>query len=129
MVIKRHPWRRNISFDNLVFSIVGKVFLAIEQTPLEDGPLKDAIQKMSEKTGFKLDNVYVMDGSKRSTKANAYFTGLGSKKRIVLYDTLINDLTIEEIVAVLAHEIGHYKKKHSLKGTISGLLRSGCKRT
>ncbi len=96
-----------------------------KQTPLEEGSLKTAIKKMSEKTGFKLDNVFVIDGSKRSTKANAYFTGLGSKKRIVLYDTLINDLTIEEIVAVLAHEIGHYKKKHSLKGTISGLLQTG----
>jgi STE24 endopeptidase len=96
-----------------------------KQTPLEEGPLKSAIKEMSDKTGFILDNVYVIDGSKRSTKANAYFTGLGSKKRIVLYDTLINDLSIEEIVAVLAHEIGHYKKKHSLKGTISGLFQTG----
>jgi STE24 endopeptidase len=96
-----------------------------KQTPLEEGPLKTAIREMSQKTGFKLDNVYVIDGSKRSTKANAYFTGLGSKKRIVLYDTLINDLTKEEIVAVLAHEIGHYKKKHSLKGTISGIFQAG----
>jgi len=96
-----------------------------KQTPLEEGPLKDAIQKMSEKAGFKLDNVFVIDGSKRSTKANAYFTGLGSKKRIVLYDTLINDLSIEEITAVLAHEIGHYKKKHVITGTVSGILQAG----
>jgi STE24 endopeptidase len=96
-----------------------------KQTLLEPGPLKTAIKEMSDKTGFKLDNVYVIDGSKRSTKANAYFTGLGSKKRIVLYDTLIKDLTTEEIVAVLAHEIGHYKKKHNLTGTISGLLQAG----
>ncbi len=96
-----------------------------KQTLLEEGPLKEAIRHMSDKTGFKLDNVYVIDGSKRSTKANAYFTGLGAKKRIVLYDTLINDLNIEEIVAVLAHEIGHYKKKHSLKGTVSGLFQAG----
>jgi len=96
-----------------------------KQTLLEEGELKSEIQKMSAKTGFNLDNVYVIDGSKRSTKANAYFTGLGSKKRIVLYDTLINDLSIEEIIAVLAHEIGHYKKKHSLKGTIIGLLQTG----
>jgi len=96
-----------------------------KQTPLEDGDLKTAIKEMSDKTGFKLDNVYVIDGSKRSTKANAYFTGLGSKKRIVLYDTLINDLSTPEIVAVLAHEIGHYKKKHNLSGTVSGILQAG----
>ncbi len=96
-----------------------------KQTPLEDGPLKIAIQEMSEKTGFKLDNVFVMDGSKRSTKANAYFTGLGARKRIVLYDTLVNDLSKEEIVAVLAHEIGHYKKKHTLTGIISGIFQTG----
>ena len=96
-----------------------------KQTPLEEGTLKTEIKKMSDKTGFKLDNVYVMDGSKRSTKANAYFTGLGSKKRIVLFDTLINDLTTEEIVAVLAHELGHYKKKHVLTGTIIGIVQTG----
>ncbi len=96
-----------------------------KQTALEEGSLKNAIREMSAKAGFKLDNVFVIDGSKRSTKANAYFSGLGSKKRIVLYDTLINDLSIPEIVAVLAHEIGHYKKKHSLKGTINGLLQAG----
>ena len=96
-----------------------------KQTALEEGSLKNAIREMSAKAGFKLDNVFVIDGSKRSTKANAYFSGLGSKKRIVLYDTLINDLSIPEIVAVLAHEIGHYKKKHSLKGTINGILQAG----
>lgn len=96
-----------------------------KQTPLADGLLKNAIREMADKTGFKLDNVYVIDGSKRSTKANAYFTGLGSKKRIVLYDTLINDLNTNEIVAVLAHEIGHYKKKHNLSGLISGIILTG----
>lgn len=96
-----------------------------KQTPLEDGPLRNAIQQFSEKVGFKLDNIYVIDGSKRSTKANAYFTGLGSRKRIVLYDTLVNDLTTEEIVAVLAHEIGHYKKKHSRTGIFLGIIQTG----
>lgn len=85
-----------------------------KQTPLEEGELRSEIEKFSEKAGFTLNNIFVIDGSKRSTKANAYFSGLGAKKRIVLYDTLINDLTTEEIVAVLAHEIGHYKKKHTL---------------
>ena len=96
-----------------------------KQTPLEEGELRDAIKNFSKKAGFKLTNIYVIDGSKRSTKANAYFSGLGPKKRIVLYDTLINDLSADEIVAVLAHEIGHYKKKHSLKGIIFSVIPSG----
>lgn len=96
-----------------------------KQTPLEDGELKDAINLFSEKVGFKLDNIYVIDGSKRSTKANAYFSGLGSKKRIVLYDTLINDLSTEEIVAVLAHEIGHYKHKHTLSMIFLSVFQIG----
>lgn len=85
-----------------------------KQTPLEEGELRDEIESFSEKSGFKLDNIYVIDGSKRTTKANAYFTGLGAKKRIVLYDTLMDKMTTQEIVAVLAHEIGHYKHKHTL---------------
>jgi STE24 endopeptidase len=96
-----------------------------KQTPLEDGPLRDAIKEFSKKVGFQLDNIFVIDGSKRSTKANAYFTGLGPKKRIVLYDTLISDLTVEEIVAVLAHEIGHYKMKHSFTNIILGIIQTG----
>jgi len=96
-----------------------------KQKPLEDGPLKDAILEFSNKTSFKLDNIYVIDGSKRSTKANAYFSGIGSKKRIVLYDTLINDLETEEIVAVLAHEIGHYKKKHVFVNMFISILVTG----
>jgi STE24 endopeptidase len=85
-----------------------------KQTPLEEGELRTKIEAFSKQADFDLVNIFVIDGSKRSTKANAYFSGLGSKKRIVLYDTLINELTPDEIVAVLAHEIGHYKKKHTL---------------
>ena len=96
-----------------------------KQTPLEDGELKDAITKFANKVGFKLDNIFVIDGSKRSTKANAYFSGFGAKKRIVLYDTLINDLNTDEIVAVLAHEIGHYKKKHVFINMILSILITG----
>jgi len=96
-----------------------------KQTPLADGDLKDTIRAFSNKAGFLLDNVYVIDGSKRSTKANAYFTGLGRRKRIVLYDTLINDLDKEEIVAVLAHEIGHYKKHHVISGLFFSLMTTG----
>ncbi len=96
-----------------------------KQTPLEDGSLKEKIELFAQKAGFNLANIFVIDGSKRSTKANAYFSGLGSQKRIVLYDTLINDLEEDEIVAVLAHEIGHYKHKHTLKGMVTSLLQSG----
>jgi STE24 endopeptidase len=85
-----------------------------KQTPLGEGELRTEIEKFAVKSGFKLDNIFVIDGSKRSTKANAYFSGLGSKKRIVLYDTLMDKMTVEEIVAVLAHEVGHYKHKHTL---------------
>ncbi len=115
-----------------IFSIVMSMFysewivpLFNKQTPLEEGELRDAIEDFSQKAGFKLDNIYLIDGSKRSTKANAYFTGLGKKKRIVLYDTLVNDLSVPEIVAVLAHEIGHYKKKHTLQGLAISLVSTG----
>ncbi|MDR1542894.1 MAG: M48 family metallopeptidase [Prevotellaceae bacterium] len=87
-----------------------------KQTPLPAGELRDEIELFSKKAGFELKNIYVIDGSKRSTKANAYFTGFGSRKRIVLYDTLIEKMSVKEIVAVLSHEIGHYKRRHTLKG-------------
>ena len=96
-----------------------------KQTPLEKWELRDAIEKFSKKVWFKLDNIFVIDWSKRSSKANAYFSGLWSKKRIVLYDTLIKDLTVEELVWVLAHEIGHYKKKHTLQMLVFATLQTG----
>jgi len=94
-------------------------------TPLAEGELKEEITQYCNKVGFKLDNLFVMDGSKRSSKANAFFSGLGSKKRIVLYDTLANEYSKEEITAVLAHEIGHYKKKHTLTSIIVSILQVG----
>ncbi len=96
-----------------------------KQTPLEEGELRSAIEAFALKTGFKLQNIFIIDGSKRSSKANAYFSGLGAKKRIVLYDTLIKDHSIDELVAVLAHEIGHYKKKHTLIGLLISLVQTG----
>jgi STE24 endopeptidase len=96
-----------------------------KQTPLEAGELRNAIEVFAQQAGFELNNIYVMDGSKRSTKANAYFTGMGKKKRIVLFDTLINDLETNEIVAVLAHEIGHYKKKHVIQSLVMSIISSG----
>lgn len=95
------------------------------QTPLEAGPLRDKIQDFAAQVGFRLEDIYVIDGSTRSTKANAYFTGFGPRKRIVLYDTLIDELTEEEIVAVLAHEIGHYKKKHTLQFMLASVVQTG----
>ena len=115
-----------------VFSLFMNMFYAKlivplfnKQTPLEDGELKFAIEKYAKKVGFTLNNIFVIDGSKRSTKANAYFSGFGSQKRITLFDTLINDLETEEIVAVLAHEVGHYKKKHIIFNLISSVLLTG----
>ena len=96
-----------------------------KQTPLQEGSLRDKIQAFAGKVGFKLDNIYVIDGSKRSTKANAYFTGLGPKKRVVLYDTLIDELTEEEIVAVLAHEVVHYTKRHTLRSMAVSVIQMG----
>ncbi|MBN1952749.1 MAG: M48 family metallopeptidase [Bacteroidales bacterium] len=109
----------NVFYSTLIVPIFNK------QTPLEDGELRDAISDFCRKVGFDIENVYVIDGSKRSTKANAYFTGFGSRKRIVLYDTLIEDLSTEEIVAVLSHEIGHYKKKHTLINIPLGVIQTG----
>jgi len=105
-------------YSNLIVPLFNK------QTPLEEGSLREKIEDYAAKAGFRLDNIYVIDGSKRSSKANAYFSGLGPKKRIVLYDTLIEDLEEDEIVAVLAHEVGHYKKKHSLTGLVLATIQS-----
>ncbi len=96
-------------YSSLIVPIFNK------QTPLWKWKLRDDIEEFAQSVGFQLDNIYVIDGSKRSSKANAYFSGIGPRKRIVLFDTLIDDLTNNELVAVLAHEIGHYKKKHTLQ--------------
>ncbi|MDR1783191.1 MAG: M48 family metallopeptidase [Dysgonamonadaceae bacterium] len=96
-----------------------------KQKPLEGGELRSAIEDFARKAGFQLRNIFVIDGSKRSTKANAYFTGFGKKKRIVLYDTLTDDLDTQEIVAVLAHEIGHYKRHHIVQSIFISILTTG----
>jgi len=109
----------NMFYSELIVPLFNK------QNPLEEGELRSEIERLSEKAGFHLSNIYTIDGSRRSTKANAYFAGLGPKKRIVVFDTLINDLSVEEITAVLAHEIGHYKKRHSLTLMLYGILQTG----
>ncbi len=92
-------------------------------TPLADGELKTAIETFAQKVNFPLDNVFVMDGSKRSAKANAFFSGIGKKKKIVLYDTLITNHATEELVAVLAHEVGHFKKKHIIWSYLISIMQ------
>lgn len=94
-------------------------------TPLQDGELRQAIETYAAKVQFPLTNIFVIDGSKRSSKANAFFSGLGSQKNIVLYDTLINDMSTDEITAVLAHEVGHYKKKHILQSIAISVVQMG----
>jgi len=109
----------NFFYSELIVPLFNK------QTPLEEGSLRDKIESFATKAGFKLKNIYIIDGSKRSRKSNAYFSGFGPKKRIVLFDTLLKDFTEDEIVAVLAHEIGHYKKKHILLMMISSVIITG----
>ena len=94
-------------------------------TPMEDGPLRQAIQAMAAKCGFPLGEISVMDGSKRSTKANAFFTGFGKTKKIALYDTLVEEQSQDELVAVLAHEIGHFKLKHITQRLVVSMLQAG----
>ncbi|RKY82432.1 M48 family peptidase, partial [candidate division KSB1 bacterium] len=94
-------------------------------TPLEQGELRDRIISFAEKVKFPLSNIFVMDGSKRSSKSNAFFTGFGKHRRIALYDTLIENHTTDQLVAVLAHEIGHYKLRHILQHLVASLLFSG----
>ncbi len=94
-------------------------------TPLEDGELRQALEACANNAGFKLSGIFVMDGSKRSTKGNAFFTGFGKHKRIALFDTLISEQTTEEIVAVMAHEIGHCKRGHIKKRLAVGIIKTG----
>ena len=94
-------------------------------TSIESGELKEAILKYTHSVNFPIKNIFVMDGSRRSSKSNAYFTGFGHNKRVALYDTLIAQHSVPEMVAVLAHEVGHYKKRHIIQGTIINILHTG----
>ncbi len=109
----------NMFYTSLILPIFNKL------TPLEEGSLKEAITKYSQKVGFPLTNVFVIDGSKRSSKGNAFFSGLGKKKKVVLYDTLIENHSEGELVGVLAHEVGHYKKKHIIWSMILSVFQIG----
>ncbi len=116
-----------MSVFQLVMSILGPLVIAPlfnKFTPLPDGELKDAILGMAERLGFRTRGIFVVDSSKRSRHSNAYFTGLGRAKRVVLFDTLVATTTKEEILSVLAHEIGHEKRNHVKKGIAVSLVVS-----
>ena len=108
----------NLFYTSIILPLFNKL------TPLEEGELKQAIEDYAAKVQFPLKNIYVIDGSRRSSKSNAFFSGFGKRKKIVLYDTLIENHTTEELVAVLAHEVGHYKKKHIYTGLFTGVLQT-----
>ncbi|MAP53398.1 M48 family metallopeptidase [Altibacter sp.] len=109
----------NLFYARLIVPIFNK------QTPLEPGALRTKIEAYAQTVGFQLEKIFIIDGSKRSTKANAYFSGFGTEKRVTLYDTLLKDLDEEEIVAVLAHEVGHYKRNHIIINLVISILTTG----
>jgi len=109
----------NVFYTSWILPLFNKL------TPMEEGDLKSSIFQFSEKVNFPLDNIFVMDGSKRSSKGNAFFSGIGKRKKVVLFDTLIAKHSIEELTAVFAHEVGHFKKKHIVLGTLLSILQVG----
>ena len=109
----------NLFYSRLIVPIFNR------QTPLEEGSLRERIQQYASKVEFGLKQIFIIDGSRRSTKANAYFSGFGKQRRVTLYDTLIEDLNEEEVVAVLAHEVGHYKRNHILVNLLMSILLTG----
>ncbi len=109
----------NLFYTTLILPLFNKL------TPLPDGELRQAIEDYARQVGFPLTNIYVIDGSKRSSKANAFFSGFGKKKKVVLYDTLIEKHPVPELVAIFAHEVGHYKKKHIIMGLLLSVLQTG----
>ena len=109
----------NLFYTSLILPLFNKL------TPLEDGDLKQKIMDYARKVDFPLENIFILDGSKRSAKANAFFSGLGKRKKVVLYDTLVEQHTEDELVAVLAHEVGHFKKKHVILGMVISVIQVG----
>jgi len=122
-----YAWMISIGFSLFFMMFYSSLIVPLfnKQTPLEKWELRDAIEWFANKVGFTGTDIYVIDGSKRSSKANAYFSGFWPKKRIVLFDTLINDLSTQELVAVLAHEIWHYKRKHTVQMLILSTIQTG----
>lgn len=120
-------WAVVVAFSLVIQYISPTLIMPLFNTfkPMEPGPLRDAILDYASSVRFPVSNVSVMDGSKRSSRANAFFTGFGRTKRIALFDTLVAQHPVPELVAVLAHEIGHYKRKHVIHGTVIGVLHAG----
>lgn len=121
-----YGWAGFVAFQLLLFFLYPALIAPIfnKFTPLEDGELKESLDDLARNCNFSNQGIFVMDGSKRSSHSNAYFTGMGKFRRIVLFDTLIDQLSTEELKAVLAHEIGHYKKRHITKRMISAMVFS-----
>jgi len=121
-----YGWLLVSGFSIFMFMFGTKLILPLfnKLEPLPEGELSAAIREYCATQGYSLSNLFVMDGSKRSTKANAFFSGLGRSKTIVLFDTLIEKLSVKEVVAVLAHEIGHYKRKHTLALLVASNLQT-----
>ena len=109
----------NMFYTSLIVPLFNKLKI------LENGDLRDKLNSFAKKVDFSLSNIFIIDGSKRSSKANAYFSGFGKNKKIVLYDTLIKNHSVDELVAVLAHEIGHYKLKHIISNMIISIITTG----
>ena len=109
----------NMFYTSLIVPLFNKLRV------LENGDLRDKLNSFAKKVDFSLSNIFIIDGSKRSSKANAYFSGFGKNKKIVLYDTLIKNHSVDELVAVLAHEIGHYKLKHIISNMIISIITTG----
>ncbi len=119
-------WAAFTVIQLLLTYIAPSVFLPLfnKFEPMPEGELKDAINDMAKKCDFPLTELYIMDGSKRSTKSNAFFTGFGNNKKIALFDTLVENHTTEGLVGILAHEIGHFKCKHIVKRMVMGIIQS-----
>jgi STE24 endopeptidase len=122
-----YAWAAVVAFSFLMQIIAPAVIMPLfnKFTPLPDGELKDAILSYAQRVDFPLEGVYSIDASRRSNKGNAFFTGFGKRKRIALFDTLIERHSVGELVGVLAHEVGHYKKRHILIGTIASAVETG----
>ena len=108
----------------VVFSMLSTFFMRLYNkfTPLEEGTLRETLTELFSRAGYRLENIYVMDASRRTTKVNAFCSGLGKFKKIVLYDNLVNGYSEDEIAAVFAHELGHYKRRDTMKNTFYTVL-------
>lgn len=122
-----YAWGLVVTFSFIIQFLAPTLIMPLfnKFTPIEEGELKNRIITYCKKVKFSVSNIYKIDGSKRSSKSNAFFTGFGKTKRIALYDTLLDNHTNDEILTILSHEIGHHKKKHVLTGTLISIIHTG----